>query len=253
MKRKFLSIANKSLTDFGATSYKDLWEKAKKEGYDGLSLSVDSVFTKSEGDPENKFHAVFSSAREDRHGEIVYQEFDLKAFKKNPVYLDSHNYDSIIHIIGRVQKINAKGGQLEGDVEFFLDNPIGMLGYKAASQGFLNTSSIGFIPKKFDDKGNILESELLEISAVSVPANADALFEKKEEEEEIKKEEVKETEVEIKEEPKKITKAQIIAKIAQDREKILKGIAKSVQELVEENKIEKKRKIFRLLRDLSKN
>jgi phage head maturation protease len=174
MKKKFLSLSNKSIT--GAATFKELWEKAQTEGYEGLALICAVEMTKDAD--TKKYHAVFSSETEDRHGEIVYQDFDLKAFKKNPVYLDSHNYDSIEHIIGKVSPLSVKEGKLQGDIEFATMNPKGLLAEKMADGGFLNTSSIGFIPKVFDDKGNILKSELLEISAVSVPANPEATFEK---------------------------------------------------------------------------
>lgn len=175
MKRKFFNIEHKSLEELGAATHKEMWEKVKAKGYDGLALSVETVLTK---DADNKFHAVFSTASEDRHGDIVEQNWDFKYYKKNPVYLDSHNYDSVEFIIGRVSNITSKKGPLEGDIEFALRNLRGKLAHDLAEDGFLNTSSVGFIPKKFDDKGRILESELLEISAVSVPANAEALFEK---------------------------------------------------------------------------
>lgn len=157
------------------TLSKETWELAKKEGAVGLEIDCPTIISKS--DDGKKYHAVFSTASQDRHGEIVYQNFDLKAFRKNPVYLDSHNYGSIENILGKVMGIKS-GEVLEGDIEWALDNPKGLLAMKLADGGFLNTSSIGFIPKEFDEEGNITKSELLEISAVSVPANAEALFEK---------------------------------------------------------------------------
>ena len=113
------------------------------------------------------------------HGDIVVQNWKLTNFKKNPVYLDSHNYNSIEHIIGKVNKIKVKDNKLEGDIEFAMANPKGVMASEMARDGFLNASSVGFIPLKFDDKfEKILESELLEISAVSVPANPEATYEK---------------------------------------------------------------------------
>jgi len=175
MKRKYYQLEQKSLAELGATTHKDLWDKVKAKGYDGLAISVETVLTK---DADNKFHAVFSTDSEDRHRDVVEQNWDLKFFKKNPVYLDSHNYDSIEHIIGRISSVKVKDGALQGDIEFALDNPKGLLAFKLADGGFLNTSSVGFIPKEFGEEGEILKSELLEISAVSVPANPEALFEK---------------------------------------------------------------------------
>ncbi|TXH50823.1 MAG: hypothetical protein E6Q97_19610 [Desulfurellales bacterium] len=174
---KFFSLTNKSLAVLRATSHKELWEKAQEQGYTGLSVGCGVTIQAEVDGDQKKFHAVFSSETEDRHGEIVFQNFDLKHFRKNPVYLDSHNYWGIEHIIGRVSSISLKDGKLQGGIEFATMNPKGKLAQEMAEAGFINASSIGFIPKEFDDKGNILKSELLEISAVSVPANPEALYE----------------------------------------------------------------------------
>jgi len=176
--KKFYQLHNKSLEKNKVKNLSELWEKMKAKGYKGLSVPVNTKFVKS-AESDNKYHAIFSTASVDRHGDIVEQNWLLKNFKNNPVYLDSHNYNSIEKIIGRIDKIKAKG-VLEGDIIFATVNPLGQLAKDLAEGGFLNTSSVGFIPKKFDDKfERIIESELLEISAVSVPANAEALYEKK--------------------------------------------------------------------------
>lgn len=128
-------------------------------------------------DEENcTLEAIFSTEDEDRHGDIVRQNWDLKQFKKNPVILNSHNYWSATDVIGKAEKISVKNGQLEGKIKFAVEeNPIAKIVFDLYKNGFLNAFSVGFIPKEFSDKGEILKSELLEISAVSVPANAYAL------------------------------------------------------------------------------
>lgn len=134
-----------------------------------------------EADPENAtIEAVFSTADEDRHGQIVEQNFDLGPFKKNPVILNSHNYDDVGEIVGRADKIGIVDGKLEGMVRFAVnENPKAKIVYDLYASGFANAFSIGGIPKEFDDKGNILKMEIVEISVVSVPANARALAKKK--------------------------------------------------------------------------
>jgi hypothetical protein len=261
MKRKFFSIEHKTFADLGVANYKELWEKAKADGFDGLSISVKTVFTKSDQNGKKLFHAVFSSSNEDRHGDIVQQVFDLAAFQKNPVYLDSHNYDSIEHIIGRIPNIGVTEGKLQGDIEFATVNPKGALAEQMAEQGFLNTNSIGFIPKVFDDQGHILESELLEISAVSVPANADAVFvrSKSADAEPEKPAPAPEPAPAPAPEPapaaaKTVNRTAIAVKVTgdmlTDRKRMLHSIAKNVQELTDENKVEKKRKIYQAVRTL---
>ena len=178
MKRNFYQLNTKSFETKGVSNIKDLWEKVKSEGYKGLAIEVKTKFVKSES-KDNKFHAIFSTANKDRHGDIVEQNWDLKQFKANPVYLDSHNYSSIERIIGKVENIRVKDNKLIGDILFATNSPLGKLAYDLAQDGFLNTSSVGFIPLQFDDKfERILKSELLEISGVSIPADSNALYEK---------------------------------------------------------------------------
>ena len=143
----------------------------KNKLYENLNIKVKSV------DEDNAtLEAVFSTEDEDRHGDIVRQNWDLKLFKKNPVILNSHNYWSATDVIGKAEKIGVKNGQLEGKIKFAVEeNPVAKIIFDLYKNGFLSAFSVGFIPKEFSDKGEILKSELLEISAVSVPANAYAL------------------------------------------------------------------------------
>lgn len=120
--------------------------------------------------------AIFSTDDEDRHGDIVRQDWELKSFKKNPVILNSHNYYDALDVIGRAEKIKVVDGKLEGTIKFAVEeNPKAKIIFDLYAGGFLNAFSVGFIPREWSDKGEILKSELLEVSAVSVPANAMAL------------------------------------------------------------------------------
>jgi len=123
-------------------------------------------------------NGVFSTEDEDRHGEIVYQNWDLKNFKKNPVILNSHNYGDITEILGKAVEItNDKDTKkLTGAIQFAVSqNPKAKIAFDLYAGGFASAFSVGFMPKEFNDKGDILKAELLEISLVSVPANALAL------------------------------------------------------------------------------
>ena len=131
---------------------------------------------------ENKasLDAIFSSENEDRHGDVVMQNFDLKAYKKNPVILNSREHSDATEVVGKASNVKIKDGKLQGKITFAVDeNPKAKIIFDLFKGGFLNAFSIGFIPKEFDDKGKILKSELLEVSVVSVPANADALAQAK--------------------------------------------------------------------------
>ena len=147
----------------------------KKKQYKILTLEKKGV------DIDNfTIEAIFSTKNEDRHGDVVEQNWDLKMFKKNPVILNSHSYGDATEVIGIGQGLSVKTGKLEGKIKFAVkENPKAKIIFDLYAGGFLNAFSVGFIPKEFDDKGTILKSELLEVSAVSVPSNAYALAKQK--------------------------------------------------------------------------
>lgn len=125
--------------------------------------------------------ALFSNEKEDRHGEKVMQNWDLKSFRKNPVLLNSHNYGDVSEVIGKISKIASKDKELTGKVHFAVnENPKAKIIFDLYAGGYLNAFSVGFVPKDFSEDGmTIMKAELLEISAVSVPANALALAKSK--------------------------------------------------------------------------
>jgi len=134
---------------------------------------------------------IASSQDVDRHGDTILQDgWDLKAFKKNPVILNSHNYNDATEVIARATKtwIEGKGkaSKMYQTWEFAVDaNPKAKIIFDLYAGGFLHASSVGFIPTEFDkqkdgstDYYTIKSAELLEVSAVSVPANAAATLAK---------------------------------------------------------------------------
>lgn len=249
--KKFYTTKSTTLHDEQVTSYKELWDKVKTE-YKGIAVVVPTVFEKTYEDDAviNRFHVVMSTAVEDRHGEIVFQNWDLDNFKKNPVFLDSHNYSSIEHILGKIHNTTAQTA-LEGDIEFALENPKGMLAFKLAVGDFLSATSVGFIPKAFDDDGNIIQAELLELSAVSVPANPQALLEKSIEQNEDVVDEVVEEVEEPKDEKKTITHIDLLRHLKRkvdDRNRTLRHVAQVLQETRPQTLDERRREILKKIR-----
>ena len=126
---------------------------------------------------------VLSDATVDRYGDIVEPAgWKLAAFKKNPIALFAHRSD---FPIGKWSDVRVENGKLIGKLNlakrgtsYRLDELIGLV-----EQGVLRAVSVGFIPRKSEPmdpdnpyKGTrYLESELLETSLVSVPANPSAL------------------------------------------------------------------------------
>lgn len=144
-------------------------------------------------DKENfTLSAVVSTQTVDRHGDVILQDgWDLKNFKRNPVILNSHRYDDATETIGRADSTKTegtgKGSKLIQKIRFAVnENPKAKVIFDLYAGGYLSAFSVGFIPKEFGETKDgktdwftIAQAELLEVSAVSVPANALALAKQK--------------------------------------------------------------------------
>ena len=139
---------------------------------------------------ENRVLEIAGSTEDkDRMGDIIKASgWKLKPFKANPVFLWAHDYSQ--PPIGRATRVwvDKATQKLMFKVEFagpevyeFADTI-----YKLYVGGFLHATSVGFIPLDWEGKdeenpypkweNNVyLSQELLELSAVPVPANANAL------------------------------------------------------------------------------
>jgi len=124
---------------------------------------------------EGELEAIVASNSLDRHGEVLdIKGLDLSKYKENPVVAWSHNYDELP--IGKATKITkTKDGKLKAKMIFAVnENPKAKVVYDLFKGGFLNAFSIGFMATEMD--GNTYtKSEMLEFSAVLVPANSEAL------------------------------------------------------------------------------
>jgi uncharacterized protein len=150
------------------------------DGSDGLrcGLKIEASST-----DDNVIRFIASDESLDRSGEIIEANgWDVNGFQKNPVFVNSHNYGDIVHILGRAKSVAVTGGKLMIDVLFAVkENPIAKLAYDLYKGGYLNAVSVGFIPKEWTDGDGkqywrkFTKQELLEVSAVSVPCNPNAL------------------------------------------------------------------------------
>jgi hypothetical protein len=130
--------------------------------------------------------AVVSTEAVDRDGDIIRQAYwDLNHFKAHPILLSSHNYRGLQNQIGEWTEMDVKDSKLVGSAKYYVKegNPEADWGFKLASKGRA-AFSVGFVPdmsqaKTIDSHGNISYEfngqELLEVSQVTVPSNADAL------------------------------------------------------------------------------
>lgn len=125
---------------------------------------------------------IGSTADPDRYGDIVNQEsWLLDDYKANPVILWAHNAHFVEDRppIGKAVRVEVKDGNLEFDIQFDMKDPFAADIFRKYSEGYLNAFSVGFIPHERansdDGKTILINNELLELSAVPVPANPKAL------------------------------------------------------------------------------
>ena len=104
---------------------------------------------------------------------------DKRNFNKNPVVLWAHKYD--IPPIGKALWTKEDAGGILSKVKF-ANTPFAQEIFQLYKEGFLKAFSVGFLPKDYvDGDGEKKASrtytnwELLEYSAVPVPANPEAL------------------------------------------------------------------------------
>ena len=138
---------------------------------------------------------VASTATLDRYHEIIEPAgWRLDSYRRNPVFQNAHNYGDILFTLGKalsteVRLVRGRPALCQR-IQFATEvNPIARIAYGLYSGGFLNAVSVGFIPLKWEDgqreggasdsgaspRRRYLEQELLEVSAVAIPANPDAL------------------------------------------------------------------------------
>ena len=154
----------------------------------------------AEADRPATVEAIASTDAVDSYDDIVDQySWNLDRFKSNPVILFQHRYDA--PVIGRATEIGVRRFHDQGSetyrealsvsIEFdrHEDNELGRLVGGQFDRGFMRAVSVGFrsgsytlrseLPESdpyHGDRGYLLrDNELLEISAVSIPANPEAL------------------------------------------------------------------------------
>jgi HK97 family phage prohead protease len=137
----------------------------------------------SPGSTDGPVTCVLSTDDVDRHGDVVAADgWVLDSYRKNPVLLWAHDYRH--PAIGRAIELWTEPHRLLAKMEFapseFAQEVAGL--YRS---GFQWGVSVGFKPLRFEERRDektgaylgvrFLEQELLEVSAVPVPANRNAL------------------------------------------------------------------------------
>jgi hypothetical protein len=147
---------------------------------------------------------ISSTSTLDRYHESIDPAgWRLDSYRRNPVFQNAHNYGDILFTLGKALITEVRSLSfatthsppatvLFQRIQFATEaNPIARIAYSLYRGKFLNAVSVGFIPLRWEDappgsagispasakppRRQYLEQELLEVSAVAIPANPDAL------------------------------------------------------------------------------
>jgi hypothetical protein len=154
-----------------------------------LRTKVYRPFSKVLDEKAGRLSAIVSSESVDRDGDIIRTEgWNMGNFNAHPVLLANHDYHSLRSQIGVWEKMEVHGDVMIGQARFFIGkgNEEADWAFELAKEKQL-AFSVGFIPDmekavplhKDDSFGvqgmEYKGQELLEVSAVTVPSNPDAL------------------------------------------------------------------------------
>jgi len=146
-------------------------------------LSYGPMYTKAFDAKTRSVEAVLSSETIDGQGEIIDQaSWRLARYLQNPIVLHMH---SVRDVLGHAQAIRIIDGQLQARVVFAttaLAEEVATLFRDGAMRAF----SVGFRPGRIEQQlvgtrtiRRLLDCELMEVSAVSIPSNPDAVVKHK--------------------------------------------------------------------------
>jgi HK97 family phage prohead protease len=121
---------------------------------------------------------LVSTSTPDRDGDrVIPAGVDVSNFKKNPILLWAHDYTGIP--VGAVTGLEQTGEGWRARWRWNESDDFAQRVKRGWDEGFIRAASIGFLPRKVvgNDHGgyDFVQSELLEISLVPVPANGEAV------------------------------------------------------------------------------
>lgn len=149
---------------------------------------------------------VASDESLDSYREVIRAKgWRFNLFRKNAPFVDSHSYDSVGRVLGKVVSFGVKGKKLVETVQWAIDvpeNKAAQLGFRMTKAGYLKAVSVGFVPVKMLSQADAfgpereawlaqlgelglseqaapraiyLEQEQIELSACVIGANPSAL------------------------------------------------------------------------------
>jgi hypothetical protein len=161
-----------------------------------------NVVPKILSEKEGLVDYVASDESLDSYREIIAAKgWRFSRFQKNAPFVNSHDYDCISNLLGRVESASITGKALVERVRWAIDVPeaaLAQLGWKMTVGGYLKAVSVGFYPVRMATPGRdgwtqaitelgipaeeagairaiYLEQEQVELSACIIGANPNAL------------------------------------------------------------------------------
>jgi len=141
------------------------------------AFTADQVVREGE---ERTLTATISTGDLDRENDRINPHgFDFSGFIQNPVVLFAHRYD--IPPVAKALEIGVSGDQVWSEMEFATKDDFELADtvYRLYCGGYMRAFSIGFVPMETERNAeggfDFASQELLEFSAVPVPANPHAL------------------------------------------------------------------------------
>lgn len=128
---------------------------------------------------DGKLTAIASTNAVDRHGEVVDNNgWDLKSYKQNPVILWAHDHNEPAIGVSDKTWVEGTGKQAQLKIQPNLHEVTDTARAikQLVDKGIIKTLSVGFRPLESPDGVTFTKNELLEVSFVNVPANADAMM-----------------------------------------------------------------------------
>jgi len=150
-----------------------------------------TMICKAEASDDGTITAVASTPDPDRMDDVVAASWKLDDFRRSPVIMHAHDYEG--PVVGKAVEIDLVGDTLmmRGKFDEHESNPLGQRLANQYREGFMSAFSVGFAPGKVTPRSQLpkdhpayseksagsymTENSLLEVSAVSIPANPHAL------------------------------------------------------------------------------
>ncbi len=150
-----------------------------------------TMICKAEASDDGTITAVASTPDPDRMDDVVAPSWKLDDFRRSPVIMHAHDYEG--PVVGKAVEIDLVGDTLMMRVQFdeHESNPLGQRLANQYREGFMSAFSVGFAPGKVTPRSQLpkdhpayseksagsymTDNSLLEVSAVAIPANPQAL------------------------------------------------------------------------------